>query len=139
MSNSKYRQKHKAEIAAYAKAYYQKHKAEYQARTRAYYQKHWEEIYAKRSEYRRTHREEFNAKRREYYQKHREGINAKWREYYHRKRNNDASVEGVVPLHVLQTAKTKPNGVSDVRWRMELARRRMGGGCLALSDPDTLT
>mgnify|MGYP004642906957 CR=1 FL=1 len=52
-----------------------------------------------------------------------------------------------VPLHDIMRAKVKPKGVSDIRWRMELSRRRLaakergygGKGDLAsLPDPDMM-
>ena len=41
-----------------------------------------------------------------------------------------------VPLHTLQTAQTKPQNCSDVRWRMEL-RRRANPGLYDLMAPPT--
>lgn len=52
-----------------------------------------------------------------------------------------------VPLHDIMRAKVKPKGVSDIRWRMELSRRRLaakersGGGkgdLASLPDPDMM-
>ena len=52
-----------------------------------------------------------------------------------------------VPLHDIMRAKVKPKGVSGIRWRMELSRRRLaakersGGGkgdLASLPDPDMM-
>lgn len=53
------------------------------------------------------------------------------------------SESACISLYTIQKARTKPKGVSDVRWRMELSRRAMvrrwGNKALDfLTDPDTI-
>lgn len=93
-------------------------------------------------EYYRAHREEINAKRRRDYRK---ACEAKWprnaaREAEERARRkaeeeayvakygkSDAGWAQYAPpsLSKIMGAKERPEGVSEVRWRMELSRRRM--------------
>ena len=126
-----YRRKHKAERAAYQREYYKKHKAEYVAYAR---------------EYRAMCRGMS------------EGLEAEEARHTRRKRKTPGGrmtreelrmlkCQRTVPLRDVMEAKVKPEGVSDVRWRIELSRRRLvakersGGGkgdLASLPDPDMM-
>ena len=94
---------------------------------------------------------------REYYMKHKADRAAYQREYRRkRKAPGDRMTreelrmlkcKRTVPLRDIMEAKVKPEGVSDVRWRIELSRRRLaakersGGGkgdLASLPDPDIM-
>ena len=94
---------------------------------------------------------------REYYKKHKADRAAYQREYRRkRKAPGDRMTreelrmfkcKRTVPIHYIMEAKVKPERVSDVRWRIELSRRRLaakersGGGkgdLASLPDPDMM-
>ena len=94
---------------------------------------------------------------REYYRKHKADRAAYQREYRRkRKAPGDRMTreelrmfkcKRTVPLLNIMKARVKPEGVSDVRWRIELSRRRLaakersGGGkgdLASLPDPDIM-
>ena len=141
-----YYKKRKADRAAYQREYRRKHKAEYVAYCRQYYQEHKAEYAAYQREYRAMCRET---------KKEREAEEAR-RTRRERKAPGDRMTreelrmfkcKRTVPLHYIMEAKVKPEGVSDVRWRIELSRRRLaakersGGGkgdLASLPDPDMM-
>ena len=101
-----------------------------------------------------TDRREYH---REYYRKHKAECAAYQREYRRKRKTLDGRMtreelrmlncQRTVPLRDVMEAKVKPEGVSDVRWRIELSRRRLaakersgsGKGDLAsLPDPDMM-
>ena len=94
---------------------------------------------------------------REYYRKHKADRAAYQREYRRkhkalggrmtREEMRMFKCKRTVPLHYIMEARVKPEGVSDVRWRIELSRRRLaakersGGGkgdLASLPDPDMM-
>lgn len=141
-----YYMKHKADRAAYQREYRRKHKAKYVAYCRQYYQEHKAEYAAYQREYRAMCRE--TKKEREADEPRRT----------RRKRKTPGGrmtreelrmfkCQRTVPLRDVMEAKVKPEGVSDVRWRIELSRRRLaakersGGGkgdLASLPDPDMM-
>lgn len=141
-----YYQERKADRAAYQREYRRKHKAEYVAYCRQYYQEHKAEYAAYQREYRAMCRET---------KKEREAEEAR---RTRRKRKTSGGrmtreelrmlkCQRTVPLSDVMKARVKPEGVSDVRWRIELSRRRLaakeriGGGkgdLASLPDPDMM-
>lgn len=141
-----YYKKRKADRAAYQREYRRKHKAEYVAYCRQYYQEHKAEYAAYARKYRAMCRE---------MEKEREAEEAR-RTRRERKTPGGRMTreelrmlkcQRTVPLHYIMEARVKPEGVSDVRWRIELSRRRLaakersGGGkgdLASLPDPDMM-
>lgn len=141
-----YYRKRKADRAAYQREYRRKHKAKYVAYCRQYYQEHKAEYAAYQREYRAMCRET---------KKEREADEPR-RTRRERKAPGDRMTreelrmfkcQRTVTLRDIMEAKVKPEGVSDVRWRIELSRRRLaakersGGGkgdLASLPDPDMM-
>lgn len=126
-----YYQRHKAERAKYLREYRALRKERETAEARRKRKLEYGREYSR--QYRKSHRDEINAGKRH------------WRAM--RKLGGDARAGDVVPTDAIMRAKVKPKGVSDVRWRIELSRRRMaakekaGGGIGNLSTlphPDRL-
>ena len=141
-----YRRKHKADRAAYQREYRRKHKAEYVAYCRQYYQEHKAEYAAYQREYRAMCRE--TKKEREADEPRRTRRKRKTPGgRMTREELRMLKCQRTVPLRDVMEAKVKPEGVSDVRWRIELSRRRLaakersGGGkgdLASLPDPDMM-
>ena len=122
-----YRRKHKAKFAAYLREYREAHKAE---------------IAAYQREYRKTRKERESEEARRIRRERKTPGGRPTREDMRM-----LDCQRTVPLRDITRAKVKPAGVSDIRWRMELSRRRMaakergdgGKGDLAfLPHPDWL-
>lgn len=141
-----YYQERKADRAAYQREYRRKHKAEYVAYCRQYYQEHKAEYAAYQREYRAMCRE--TKKEREADEPRR--TRRKRKTLGGRMTRDELRMlkcQRTVPLRDVMEAKVKPEGVSDVRWRIELSRRRLaakersGGGkgdLASLPDPDMM-
>lgn len=150
-----------ADRREYHREYYRKHKADWCEYQREYRRKHKEERAAYQREYYKKHKAEYVAYAREYRAMCRgmsEGLEAK--EERRTRREHKAlggrmtreevrmfKCKRTVPLHYIMEARVKPEGVSDVRWRIELSRRRLaakersGGGkgdLASLPDPDMM-
>ena len=141
-----YYQERKADRAAYQREYRRKHKAEYVAYCRQYYQEHKAEYAAYQREYRAMCRE--TKKEREADEPRRTRRKRKTPGgRMTREELRMLKCQRTVPLRDVMEAKVKPEGVSDVRWRIELSRRRLaakersGGGkgdLASLPDPDMM-
>ena len=131
----------KAERAAYNRKWRETHKEKYAAYNRAYYKAHKEKYAAYNREYYKAHKAERAAYMREWCAKEKrreERREADWEREYNirptREEMRMLSCRETVSLYNITRAKTKPKGVSDIRWRMELSRRRLaarersGGG-----------
>lgn len=140
----------------YQREYYRKHKAEHAARCREYYRKHRKKYIAYQRKYRamcRKMRKELEAEEARRIRREAEEAGLIGRERKTpggrptREELRLLKCQRTVPLHDIMRAKVKPKGVSDIRWRMELSRRRLaakergygGKGDLAsLPDPDMM-
>ena len=141
-----YYQERKADRAAYQREYRRKHKAEYVAYCRQYYQEHKAEYAAYQREYRAMCRE--TKKEREADEpRHTRRERKTPGDRMTREELRMFKCKRTVPLHYIMKARVKPKGVSDVRWRIELSRRRLaakersGGGkgdLASLPDPDMM-
>ena len=141
-----YYQERKADRAAYQREYRRKHKAEYVAYCRQYYQEHKAEYAAYQREYRAMCRE--TKKEREADEPRRTRRKRKTPGgRMTREELRMLKCQRTVPLRDVMEARVKPEGVSDVRWRIELSRRRLaakersGGGkgdLASLPDPDMM-
>ena len=141
-----YYKKRKADRAAYQREYRRKHKAEYVAYCRQYYQEHKAEYAAYQREYRAMCRE--TKKEREADEPRRTRRKRKTPGgRMTREELRMLNCKRTVTLRDIMEAEVKPEGVSDVRWRIELSRRRLaakeriGGGkgdLASLPDPDMM-
>lgn len=130
----------------YQREYYRKHKAEHAANCREYYRKHRKKYIAYQRKYRamcRKMREELEAEEAGLIGRERKTPGGRPT----REELRLLKCQRTVPLHDIMRAKVKPKGVSDIRWRMELSRRRLaakersGGGkgdLASLPDPDMM-